>query len=448
MNTHGPRDTVNEVLDLLSQLVSINTVNDPIKGVKPSRDAVEFISEWLNKYGVNSEIIESNGYYSVFGVIGENPKVMFLAHYDTVPVVRDRWSYDPFKLTIIGERAYGRGALDDKSNVTAIMIALRELKEKGVSVVFALTGDEEIGGANGARVVVEKLVREGYSPKYLINGDGAGMQVIIRRRKAFKALIKVGSNEKTVKGHVKTTRFTAHYPIVQRAHAAYFTPGVDTHPLLMASSFVREHRVYVKELRGTFIKSNVIPPEVELVYVEPDPSASEEVVVDIGLTELIKNLLPLSRVVVKTRAYSEYGVSITPNMYESENNMHRVVFDIRAMSIREDVEEAFREAVEELLPNADLKVTTGVGGYLYTSRDSTIVKVFTEVLREHGYKPLLGEGAGASDSRYFVNTIKEIIDFGPRGGGMHGDNEYVLIKDLEALPKIYVKVAEKLSRSM
>ena len=428
----------------MSRLVSINTVNDPQNNVRPSREAPEFIREWLARHGVDSEIIECEGYYSVYGVTGDDPKVMFLAHFDTVPVVRERWRYDPFKLTIVGNRGYGRGALDDKSNVASLMIAVRELARKNIPVVFAFTGDEEIGGYRGARVIAERIEKDGLRPKYLLNADGAGMMIIVRRRKAFKVIVKVRQREELVKGRVGRVKYTTYYPVVEHAHAAYFQPGVDSHPLLAISSYIRDKRVYARSLRGVFVKSNVIPPEAELEYVEPDPSDGE-VAVDHGLTRLLHNLLPLARTVIETRAFSEYGVSITPNIYRFENNIHVIEFDVRAMADREDVEKAFTNAVKELLPEAWLEVRTGPGKYLYTPRNARIVETLASILREHGYQPIVGEGGGASDSRYFASLIPEIVDFGPRGEGMHGDNEYVLISDLEKLPIIYQKFAEKIT---
>lgn len=82
-----------EALELLKELVSIPTVNDPSKGLKPSKEAAEYILEWLQKNEVDAEIVESNGYYSVYEVLGEKPKVMLMAHYDVVPVVYERWKY-------------------------------------------------------------------------------------------------------------------------------------------------------------------------------------------------------------------------------------------------------------------------------------------------------------------------------------------------------------------
>lgn len=437
-----------DIIKLLDTLVSYNTVNDPNRGVKPTREIADFIFEWLSKHEIYSDIIESSGYYSVFGYLGQKPPcVGLLAHYDTVPVAPERWSYDPFKLTIAGGRAYGRGALDDKSNVASILVALEKLKahQPDFGVVFALTGDEEIGGSNGALVVSQKLQAEGTLQKYLINGDGTGMVPIVRRRKSFSAEVRVKSRKTLIKGSLRTVKFTAYYPVSQHAHAAYFIGSVDSHPLVSASVFIRENNAFVRTIRGAFLKSNVIPPEAEVEYVIPDPRG-EDVEIDEGLTELVRALLPIVRAPIRTRAYSEYGVSITPNVYSFSEGCHRVVFDVRAMSLKEDVEESLREVLSESLYDAVISVRTDVGGYLNTSPRSKVVESLVTSLEEVGVRPYLAEGAGASDSRYFTSLGVEAVDIGPRGGNMHGDNEYVEVESLKLMPAVYYRAVKMLSK--
>lgn len=436
-----------DLIKLLSVLVSHNTVNDPDRGIKPTREVADLISEWLSKRGIYSDVMESGGYYSVLGFMErEPPCVGLLAHFDTVPAVPERWSYDPFKLTITNDRAYGRGALDDKSNVASILIALEKLKNSRLDcgVVFAFTGDEEIGGSNGALVVSQKLRAENMLPKYLINGDGIGMAPIVRRRKGFSAEVIVQSRKVVTKGVVKTAKFTAYYPVSQHAHAAYFMSGADSHPLISASVFIRETNALAKSISGVFPKSNVIPPEVEVEYVIPDPQGGD-VEVDEGLTELIRVIVPLIKTPVKTRAYSEYGVSITPNIYSYSEGYHRVVLDIRAMSLREDIEEPLKEVVKESLHYASIRIKTDVGGYQYTPPNSKVVEALVTSLREVGVSPRLAEGAGASDSRYFAPLGVEVVDIGPRGGNMHGDDEYVEIDSLNLMPIVYYKAVKMLS---
>ncbi|MEM2024931.1 MAG: M20/M25/M40 family metallo-hydrolase [Desulfurococcaceae archaeon] len=435
-------------LSLLEDLVSFNTVNDPARGIKPSDELPKYIVSWLKLNGITSKIVESNGYYSVLGFLGPKPPCLgYFAHFDTVPVVRDRWKYDPFKLTVEGNRAYGRGSFDDKANVVAIMVALSELAKGPLEcgIVFSFNGDEEMGGSNGAYIIAQALKSQGLLPKYLVNGDGLDLAPIVRRRKIFTVELTVPSKKRGIRGTVKRAKFAANYPISQHAHAAYFIGGVDSHPLIAASVLARENKAYAIGLAGKFVKSNAIPPEVELEYLIPDPNGNE-VEVDEGLTQLLNAVLPLSRAPVKTSIVSDYGVSITPNYYQLDGNKHKLLIDVRAMATLSDVEEAFKAVVESIIPEAKVKVETDPGGCLNTSPRSTLVRATLSAIEELGNQAAPFEAAGASDSRYFVPLGVEAIDLGPRGGGVHGDDEYVEVDSLVKLTQIYYKLPKYLCK--
>ena len=442
--------TVSEMLELLSQLIEFETVNDLTKGKKPSKECPKFIKDTLASWGIESEIIEKDGYYAVYGEIGEGtPKIMFMAHFDVVPVNMEEWKTDPFKLTIIGNKAYGRGSADDKGNVAGIMLALKELSTKRLSgkVLFAFTGDEEIGGKL-AMYIAEKLKEENKIPQYLINADGVGMSPIIRRRKGFGAVIEIPQQKIPIKGKVMKRSFTINTPVLQTRHAAYFMPGVDMHPMIALSHFLRNSDVFAVKLEGKFLKSNVLPSRVELTYVEPCESG-EEVEADLSLTELLKSIVPLVRAPISAERYSDFGVSITPNLYSFENGVHRLRLDIRVMSHSPgQIEKVLKEILEFNIPNAKLTVRHNEkAGYLFTSPDSKLVRVMMKTLESFGEKAKPVEGAGASDSRYFTPYGVEAIDFGPRGGNVHGPNEYADVDSLELLPKIYAEVAMDLLKS-
>ncbi len=435
------------MMGLLSQLIEFETVNDPAKGKKPSKECPKFIKDTLASWGIESEIIEKNGYYAVYGEIGEGtPKIMFMVHFDVVPVNMEEWKTDPFKLTIIGNKAYGRGSADDKGNVAGIMLALKELSTKRLSgkVIFAFTGDEEIGGKL-AMHIAEKLKEEDKIPQYLINADGVGMSPIIRRRKGFGAVIEIPQQKITIRGKVMKKSFTINTPVLQTRHAAYFMPGVDMHPMIALSHFLRNSDVFAVKLEGKFLKSNVLPSRVELTYVEPCESG-EEIEADLSLTELLKSIVPLVRAPISAERYSDFGVSITPNLYSFENGVHRLRLDIRVMSHSPgQIEKVLKEILEFNIPNAKLTVRHNEkAGYLFTSLDSKLVRVMMKILESFGEKAKPVEGAGASDSRYFTPYGVEAIDFGPRGGNVHGPNEYADVDSLELLPKIYAEVAMNL----
>jgi predicted dipeptidase len=62
------------------------------------------------------------------------------AYADVVPANPDNWvlpdgtKLDPFKMTRIGGRLYGRGTQDDKNGMVAVMYALRVIKEEHISL--------------------------------------------------------------------------------------------------------------------------------------------------------------------------------------------------------------------------------------------------------------------------------------------------------------------------
>ena len=71
-----------------------------------------------------------------------------LLHLDVVPA-GEGWQYPPFQGVLVNDRIYGRGAVDDKGPVVAVLYALKALKDEGIRttrkirVIFGC--DEESG---------------------------------------------------------------------------------------------------------------------------------------------------------------------------------------------------------------------------------------------------------------------------------------------------------------
>ncbi len=431
-----------DVVELLGNLIEIRSVNDPSKGEKAGPECAKYIRDYLIDKGLPAEIIESNGYYSVYGILGKgSPIILLMAHYDTVPVVPEEWSYDPFKLTIVEGKGYGRGVTDDKGNIASIIIALTRLKDrvKDFTLIYAFTGDEEIGGRNGAKVIRDMLLNNNLRPDYVINGDGIGLNIIIRRRCIFKTRIRIKELKVKIRGVKHSKTFRLRTPIYKTGHAAYFTPGVDTHPFIEASYYQRVNNLYVSRIQGSFVKSNVLPSWVKVDFVSEDPKGNE-IEVDENLTKILRALLPLSRCNIESELFSEYGVTITPNYYVYKNNEHILELDIRAMTTNvEKVKETLENTLRNLEVDAELEVEGGTG-YLYTPKDSKIVNIALNTLKDLGIKPKVVELLGASDSRYYSTLGIECIDIGPIGGNVHGPNEYVELWSLYKLVEFYQRM--------
>ena len=127
-----------EATQTLRELVAIPTVNldgvpqyenpqfikiaDKIKGLAQAFD--------LNFRNVDNRVYEVTLQGSGDEVVGIH------AHADVVPVTPENWvlkdgtKLDPFKVSLIGDRMYGRGTEDDKNGIVVAMYAMKVIKEE------------------------------------------------------------------------------------------------------------------------------------------------------------------------------------------------------------------------------------------------------------------------------------------------------------------------------
>lgn len=110
---------------------------------------------------------------------GSDPKLkpmLLLAHQDTVPVEpasEPRWSQPPFSGAVSGGFVWGRGAMDDKGSLMAIMEAAEALLAAGFkparTIYFAFGHDEESGGQNGAAAIAALLKARGVAFEFILD---------------------------------------------------------------------------------------------------------------------------------------------------------------------------------------------------------------------------------------------------------------------------------------
>jgi carboxypeptidase PM20D1 len=127
--------------------------------------------------------------------------VILMGHMDVVPVeysTRDEWHHPPFGGIISDEFIYGRGALDDKGSLIAIMDAVENLLASGYrprrSIYLCFGHDEEIGGANGAEKIRDYLKSRGVKAWFVLDEGGTLASGIIPGIADTVALI--GTSEK------------------------------------------------------------------------------------------------------------------------------------------------------------------------------------------------------------------------------------------------------------
>lgn len=120
--------------------------------------------------------------YTWEGRSADRLPVMLMGHLDVVPVVpgteRD-WTHPPFAGRVAGGYVWGRGAMDDKSSVTAILEAVERMVRAGFqperTVYLAFGHDEEVGGDEGAARIAELLESRGVSRYAMVLDEGGAM---------------------------------------------------------------------------------------------------------------------------------------------------------------------------------------------------------------------------------------------------------------------------------
>lgn len=127
--------------------------------------------------------------------------ILFLAHQDVVPIepgTEDLWVQPPFSGNFADTCVYGRGAIDDKGAMIAIMEGVEWLLNSGYQPegdVYLLFGeDEEIGGKKGAIGAKEYFESKNITFKVIIDEGGVISDGLIPGLAPQAALI--GTTEK------------------------------------------------------------------------------------------------------------------------------------------------------------------------------------------------------------------------------------------------------------
>ncbi len=126
-----------------------------------------YITGILAKEGIKAEILDmAPGRSAVVARLRSSAvaqparALLLVAHLDTVPVEKARWSVDPFGAVVKDGYLYGRGAIDDKGMVAANLAVFISLKRSMVrlnrDVIFLATDDEEAGGDASIRMLIAK----------------------------------------------------------------------------------------------------------------------------------------------------------------------------------------------------------------------------------------------------------------------------------------------------
>ncbi len=179
------------IITILRDLIRIPTVVPPGNNYE---ELVEYAEPLFRKLGFQTErVIIPEKYVKTIPLPLEGPRVNLVAtrdhgcddhvtiyaHMDVVPI-EEPWTKDPFAGVVEDGKIYGRGALDMKSGIAGMLVAIEVMDELGLTpnfnLICTLCTDEEIGVYPG----IYHLAKEGYVKGHFLNTElGTQLPLII-----------------------------------------------------------------------------------------------------------------------------------------------------------------------------------------------------------------------------------------------------------------------------
>jgi len=132
--------------------------------------------------GIKLQMYESNGFESLVAapISAGVPEVLFLAHLDVV----EHHGPEYYKSTLADGRIYGPGAGDMKGALAILLVLMERLltENPNLPIALAVTSDEECGGHDGARFLLDEA---GLRANSLVLPDGGALDEITVEEKGI-----------------------------------------------------------------------------------------------------------------------------------------------------------------------------------------------------------------------------------------------------------------------
>ncbi len=181
--TFTPSPVSKEAINRLSKFIQLKTVtyNDFSKiDMEEHRKVEGFFKENFPLCTKTLDFKKLNDFAYIFrwdgkaGSIARGKKpVLFMAHFDVVPVQDEGWDFPPFSGEVKDGNIPGRGTLDTKNSLLGILESAEKLISEGYkpesTLYFAFGGDEEVMGLQGAVKIVEYFQSQNISFDWVLD---------------------------------------------------------------------------------------------------------------------------------------------------------------------------------------------------------------------------------------------------------------------------------------
>lgn len=345
-----------------------------------------FDSEWL-PFGDVSNVIYTHGEQSGH----DSPSLWFLGHTDVVPTGPEAdWTSPPFEAQVRDGKLYGRGAVDMKGAVAAMVTAVEAFvaanPDHPGQIGILLTSDEEGPASDGVIRVADVLQQRNAAPSYCLVGEPScqnrlGDTVRIGRRGSAHARIQVFG----VQGH-----------------SAF--PQLLDNPIHRLAGFL-DALTAVKWDEGD---ESFPPTHCQVTNIHAGTGAE----------------------------------NVTPGMAEVWVN-----FRNSPASPAADIKRAVIQLLEDLgIKKYDLDWR--VSGEPFRSRAGALRAATVAAIKQVlSVEPDLNTGGGTSDGRFIAPLGSEVLELGLINKTIHQIDENTALDDLDKLSEVYLQILKTLFKA-
>jgi acetylornithine deacetylase/succinyl-diaminopimelate desuccinylase-like protein len=439
-----------ETMRHFQAILRFDTSDPPMNPPGGEKPAADYVKQVLDKEGIPAQIfsVEPNRPNVVARLKGSGAKrpLLLMAHTDVVNVDPKKWTHPPFGATRAEGYVYGRGTVDDKDNVVAVLMALLTLKRQNVpldrDVIALFEAGEEGAVRYGIQFMAEKHFDQIDAEYCIAEGGGVTRQNGQVKFASVQTLEKIPrAIQLTAKGVAGHGSVPLQSNSIVRLSDAVAKVGKWTPPIRPNETTA----AYFKRL------ATISSPEEAERYrnaVSPDQKVAA------AADEYFRANEPRHASMLRT--------SVSPNIFNAGYRVNVIpseataTLDVRMLP--DEDPQAFLEQVKAIVNDPSIEVA-------FTARDvrpggntrlNTEAFAVIESNAQKHYKAITlpTMSTGATDMAYLrakgmqcygVGPATDIED-GPKGFGAHSDQERILESELHRFVRFHYDVVADLAR--
>lgn len=416
------------------------------------RPAAEYLKQVLEREGIAAQLFEAEpnrvNLVARLKGNGRNRPLLIMAHTDVVTVDAAKWTFPPFSATRDGGYVYGRGAIDDKDNVVAALMAMVTLKRLNVPLDRDVIFLAEAGEEGTTRVGIQYMVKQHFSEidaEFCLAEGGNGARIGGRMQYAA-----IQTAEKIPRAIELTALGTAGHGSVPLGNNVIAHLSAAIAKLSAWKPPIRVNdttRTYFMRLAAFSV------PQDAGRYRAAVGSASQAAsdAVDYFAEHEPRHASMLRSSISPTMVQGGYRVNVIPSEAKA-------TLDVRLVPDEEPAGflEAVRKIVDDPAVKVEYAVRDGRPGAPSARLDSEAFKVLeSAVARHYDTTAVPTMSTGATDMAYLREKgiqcygIGPAIDVedGPKGFGAHSDQERLLETELHRFIRFTWEIVTDLARA-